>query len=164
MSAIAFTMLDTPIGPLLLAGRNGALQRIGLPSGKGSVAPRAEWGRDDGAFAAARAQLEVYFAGGLKRFDLALEPLGTPFQLSVWQALRTIPFGETLSYGALAARIGRPGSSRAVGAANGANPLPIVVPCHRVIGADGSLTGFGGGIEAKRWLLAHEGAGQGRLL
>ena len=98
----------------------------------------------------------AYFAGELTRFDLRLHLAGTAFQNAVWAALCDIPFGETVSYGALASRIGKPMASRAVGAANGANPLPIVVPCHRVIGADKSLTGFGGGIETKRFLLAHE--------
>jgi methylated-DNA-[protein]-cysteine S-methyltransferase len=108
--------------------------------------------------AAARAQLDAYFAGEITSFDLPLSPRGTPFQQRVWAALRDIPFGETTSYGELARRIGDPKAVRAVGAANGRNPLPLVVPCHRVIGADGSLVGFGGGMDRKRWLLQHEGA------
>jgi methylated-DNA-[protein]-cysteine S-methyltransferase len=104
------------------------------------------------------AQLGEYFAGARRSFRLQLEPQGTPFQLSVWRALREIPYGETLSYGGLARRLGHANGARAVGLANGSNPLPIIVPCHRVIGADGSLTGFGGGLYIKRALLALEGA------
>jgi methylated-DNA-[protein]-cysteine S-methyltransferase len=157
MSDIVFTTFDSPIGALLLAGSGARLARIGFPAGKGRVAPEAHWRRDDAAFAEARGQLAAYFAGRLTRFALELDPQGTAFQRAVWAALAEIPYGVTRSYGALAEAIGRPGSSRAVGAANGANPLPIVLPCHRVIGSNGSLTGFGGGIETKRWLLMHEG-------
>src|SRR5262249_46745434 len=114
------------------------------------------WLRDDAVFAGPRTQLTEYFGGGRAEFELPLLPEGTPFQRKVWNALCEIPYGETISYGELARRIGQPTAARAVGLANGSNPLPIVVPCHRVIGADGSLTGFGGGIERKRWLLAHE--------
>ncbi|MCC0805165.1 methylated-DNA--[protein]-cysteine S-methyltransferase [Methylobacterium sp. W2] len=151
-----YTVLDTPIGALLLAGADERLRCIGFPAGKGAVTPRADWHRDDAAFAEARRQLSAYFEGRLTRFDLARDPRGTPFQLAVWEELARIPPGETISYGELARRIGRPSASRAVGAANGANPLPIVVPCHRVIGAAGSLTGFAGGLDTKRWLLALE--------
>jgi methylated-DNA-[protein]-cysteine S-methyltransferase len=133
---------------------------IGFPSGKGAVTPGADWQRDDAAFGQARAQLGAYFAGRLTRFDLELAPRGTAFQRQVWQALTEIPPGTTIAYGELARRIGRPSASRAVGAANGANPLPIVVPCHRVIGASGALTGFAGGLDTKRFLLALE-RGQG---
>ena len=155
-----YTCLASPIGPLLIAGGGAALSAIGFPSGKGHIGPRDGWRRDDGLFVEARAQLSAYFAGELRDFDLVLNPTGTPFQLAVWQALRAIPYGATLSYGAIAARVGRPSASRAVGAANGANPIPIVVPCHRVIGSSGALTGFGGGIDTKRWLLAHEAGGR----
>ena len=110
------------------------------------------------AFAAVRRQLDAYFGGTLRRFDIPLAPRGTEFQLAVWEALTHIPYGETITYSDLAIRIGNPAAVRAVGAANGANPIPIVVPCHRVIGADGSLTGFGGGLPAKRALLELEGA------
>ena len=113
--------------------------------------------------AALRGQLAEYFAGDRQDFDLALAPVGTPFELAVWEALRRIPFGETRSYGEIAQEIGRPGAARAVGRANGANPIPIVVPCHRVIGSDGSLTGFGGGLAAKSRLLEIEGR-EGRRL
>ncbi|HEY3888967.1 MAG TPA: methylated-DNA--[protein]-cysteine S-methyltransferase [Caulobacteraceae bacterium] len=114
---------------------------------------------DAGGPSSARAALEAYFAGDLTALDgLEVETAGTPFQRTVWAALRRIPAGRTLSYGALAAQIGKPTAVRAVGLANGANPIGVVVPCHRVIGADGSLTGYGGGLRRKRWLLEHEGA------
>lgn len=154
--SLAYGYLDSPIGRLLVAGNRERLHRIGFPSGKRARHPEAGWRRDDRAFADAFAQLRAYFAGELTRFELPLQLAGTPFQNAVWTALRDIPFGETVSYGELAERLGRPTASRAVGAANGANPLPIVLPCHRVVGADGSLTGFGGGIETKRYLLRHE--------
>jgi methylated-DNA-[protein]-cysteine S-methyltransferase len=109
-----------------------------------------------------RAQLAEYFAGRRRDFDLPLAPAGTPFQQRVWQALRAIPYGRTESYGALAARLGQPGAGRAVGLANGQNPIAIVIPCHRVIGAGGALTGYGGGLERKRWLLALEASAAGR--
>ncbi|PIP01072.1 methylated-DNA--[protein]-cysteine S-methyltransferase [Pleomorphomonas carboxyditropha] len=164
MFDVVYTYLESPIGPLLLAGDGVRLSKVGFPTGKGRVAPHDEWRRDDGRFVEARAQLSAYFAGELRDFDLELMPVGTPFQLAVWRALTAIPYGATISYGELAARIGRPAASRAVGAANGANPIPIIVPCHRVIGASGALTGFGGGIDTKRWLLAHEqGGGPGDL-
>ena len=144
-----YTQISSPIGPLLLTGDGEAL--TGLYMGR---APEGR--RDDAAFAQAREQLDAYFAGELVRFSLPLATRGTEFQRRVWQALCEIPYGETTSYGALAARIGRPGACRAVGLANGRNPISIVIPCHRVIGSSGGLTGYGGGIERKRWLLAHE--------
>ena len=144
------------IGRHQLPGDPDGLSQISYPSGSRGQQPAAEWQRDDAALAAASAQLGEYFAGTRKVFSLPLRPAGTAFQLSVWAALREIPFGATISYGELARRIGHPSAARAVGAANGANPLPIVVPCHRVIGADNSLTGFGGGLATKRFLLAHE--------
>lgn len=156
MFDVVYTYLESPIGPLLLAGDGIRLSKVGFPNGKGRVAPHDHWRRDDDQFVEARAQLTAYFAGELRTFKLDLTPAGTPFQLAVWQALTAIPYGATLSYGELARRIDRPSASRAVGAANGANPIPIIVPCHRVIGASGALTGFGGGIDTKRWLLAHE--------
>jgi methylated-DNA-[protein]-cysteine S-methyltransferase len=160
MVNVVYTYLESPIGPLLLAGDGTRLSTVGFPTGKGRVAPRDGWQRDDDQFTKARAQLSAYFAGALRAFDLELMPAGSPFQLAVWQALTAIPYGATMSYGELAGRIGRPSASRAVGAANGANPIPIIVPCHRVIGASGALTGFGGGIDTKRWLLAHEAGGR----
>jgi methylated-DNA-[protein]-cysteine S-methyltransferase len=143
----------TPIGRLLLARDNRGLRRIAFPGERqfSDVAP--DWERAEEPFADAIAQLDLYFAGRLRRFDLDLAPEGTPFQRDVWSALVEIPYGRTVSYSELARRVGRPDATRAVGAANGRNPLPIVVPCHRVIGADGSLTGFGGGLAIKRRLL-----------
>jgi methylated-DNA-[protein]-cysteine S-methyltransferase len=151
------SQLDSPIGPLLLVGDDAGLRQIRFPEGDVPAAPEPGWTRDDRALAEARRQLEAWFAGELRDFELLLAPRGTPFQLEVWAALADIPWGETTTYGALAAQLGKPGSARAVGAANGANPLPIVLPCHRVVGADGGLTGFGGGLDRKRWLLRHEG-------
>jgi methylated-DNA-[protein]-cysteine S-methyltransferase len=154
---LSYSYLDTPIGPLLLVGDDAGLRGVqfaGLPS---APAPPLAWTGDDAPFAAARSQLTQYFAGERAAFDLALAPTGTPFQLAAWAELRRIPYGEPASYREIAERLGRPTATRAVGAANGANPLPVVVPCHRVIGSDGSLTGFGGGLERKVWLLAHEG-------
>ncbi|HET7557874.1 MAG TPA: methylated-DNA--[protein]-cysteine S-methyltransferase [Rhodanobacteraceae bacterium] len=148
--------LESPIGPLLLVADEGGLTYIGLPRrGTAQAAP------DDARHApaklrAARHQFDEYFSGTRHAFDLPLHPHGTPFQLEVWGALLAIPYGETTSYAVIAQRIGRPNAVRAVGAANGANPLSIIVPCHRVIGSDGDLTGYGGGLPAKRWLLAHE--------
>ncbi|MCG8355872.1 MAG: methylated-DNA--[protein]-cysteine S-methyltransferase [Kiloniellales bacterium] len=153
---------DSPVGRLLLAGDEAGLRLIGFPSGKGSRKAEPDWQRDDTRFADVVRQLEAYFAGDLKRFDLELAPRGTAFQLSVWRALQEIPYGATTSYGALAKTLGRPKASRAVGTANGSNPLPIVVPCHRVIGSSGKLTGFGGGIEVKAALLDLE-KGERRL-
>ncbi|MEP7362338.1 MAG: methylated-DNA--[protein]-cysteine S-methyltransferase [Acidobacteriota bacterium] len=153
-----FLFHPSPIGELLLAGDGAALSLIGFPAGKGHRAPREDWVEDPAAFSDARRQLDDYFEGKLRQFDIPLAPRGTEFQLAVWEALTCIPFGETIAYRDLAIRIGNPTAVRAVGAANGANPIPIVVPCHRVIGADGSLTGFGGGLDTKRWLLRHEGA------
>src|SRR5882672_9654559 len=156
MTTTVYSLLESPIGELLLTGDGESVTGIWMQS------HRAEWKRtktlrrDDGAFAAARGQLIEYFAGARTEFDFPLAPEGTGFQRKVWNALCNIPYGETISYGELARRIGQPSAARAVGLVNGSNPLPIVVPCHRVIGADGSMTGFGGGIERKRWLLAHE--------
>ena len=153
---LAYGTFDSPVGPLLVAGNAKGLHLIRFPSESRAKPPPAHWRRDDRHFADAFRQLAAYFAGDLTRFDLPLYFAGTAFQNEVWAALRDIPFGETVSYGALASRIGRPTASRAVGGANGANPLPIVVPCHRVIGSDKSLTGFGGGNEIKKFLLDHE--------
>ncbi len=154
-----YTLMDSPVGRLLLAGDGDGLGLISFPGGSKARSPEPGWRADPAPFRAAIDQLTAYFAGTVTDFDLRLAPRGTPFQLRVWQALRAIPYGETISYGELARRVGRPEAARAVGAANGANPLPIVVPCHRVIGANGKLTGFGGGLETKAALLALEGAG-----
>jgi methylated-DNA-[protein]-cysteine S-methyltransferase len=150
--------IDTPIGSLLLAGSARGLSCVGFQAGPRATRPQPHWVRSAEPFGAAASQLAAYFAGSLRMFHLVLAPQGTPFQLAVWGALQQIPYGETLSYGELARGLGHPQGARAVGLANGANPLPIIVPCHRVIGADGSLTGFGGGLPIKRALLALEGA------
>lgn len=148
----------SPLGPLLLVGDASGLWKIGFPEGKGKVEPSADWVESTSGLETARQQLDEYFAGDRQTFDLKLKPQGTDFQLQVLAALQTIPFGNTASYADVAEQIGRPKAVRAVGAANGRNPLPIVIPCHRVIGANGSLTGFGGGMEAKSYLLTLEGA------
>ncbi len=147
-----YDSFDTPIGMLTLVAGDRGLQRIIF-----GHAAQADWRHDPDALAEAREQLQDYFDGHRRHFDLRLAPHGTLFQLSVWRSLGEIPFGQTRSYGEIAGAIGRPRAVRAVGAANGRNPLPIVLPCHRVIGSDGSLTGYAGGLEIKRCLLAHEG-------
>ncbi|MBD3646009.1 MAG: methylated-DNA--[protein]-cysteine S-methyltransferase [Pseudomonadales bacterium] len=151
-----YTFRESPVGELLLAGDKDGLKIIGFPTGKGRVHPERDWIRKDEFFQDAARQLDEYFAGERTRFELDLCPHGTDFQLQVLDALTRIPYGETRSYRDIAETIGKPKAVRAVGAANGRNPLPIVIPCHRVIGADGSLTGFGGGMEAKRFLLELE--------
>lgn len=154
------TLIDSPVGPMLLSADDAGLHEIRFcdPDAPPPTVT-ANGGGGEAVLAETERQLRAYFAGESESFDLPLAPAGTPFQLAVWRALRDIPFGRTESYGELARRIGRPRAVRAVGAANGANPLPIVVPCHRVIGADGSLTGYGGGLDVKRALLELEGAG-----
>lgn len=151
-----YRYMASPLGKLLLSGDDSGLKRIGFPSGKGRVEPGEDWQLDKDCFADVERQLGEYFAGRRRSFDLVLCPCGTDFQLSVLDALLDIPCGETRSYGDIARGIGKPRAVRAVGAANGRNPLPIVIPCHRVIGADGSLTGFGGGLAAKTFLLELE--------
>jgi methylated-DNA-[protein]-cysteine S-methyltransferase len=148
----------SPVGELLLTAEGEGLTGVYFEIHRHGPGDRAGWRRGDvgGTLAAARAQLAAYFAGELTAFDLPLAPRGSAFQQQVWRLLRDIPYGATTTYGELARRLGDPRATRAVGAANGRNPLSVVVPCHRVVGADGSLTGFGGGVERKRWLLAHE--------
>lgn len=167
MNATRWTMTDSPIGPLLLTADDGGLTRLYMEVRRhGPDEVQAQWRRDDSAFTEARRQLDEYFAGERTEFDLPLNPAGTPFQLTVWKALKTIPYGEIRSYGEIAEQIGRPGAARAVGLANGRNPISIVVPCHRVIGASGALTGYGGGLERKQYLLDLEtrvSAGQATL-
>jgi methylated-DNA-[protein]-cysteine S-methyltransferase len=157
-STRCYCTVSSPIGDLLLTCDGEALTglHMALRAGKPAPRPQPEWRRDDSAFRPIRSQLDAFFAGELRVFNLALRMAGTPFQRLVWQGLLTIPFGATMSYAELARRIGHPGSARAVGAANGRNPIGIVVPCHRVIGADGTLTGYGGGLDRKQWLLEHE--------
>jgi methylated-DNA-[protein]-cysteine S-methyltransferase len=162
---IRFLTLPSPIGPLTIAATDRGLAALYMASEKHgqSASERSTWVRDDTApgpaspiLARCRDQLTAYFQGQLRTFDLPLDPTGTDFQQRVWRELRRIPFGATSTYGALARQLGNPGASRAVGSANGHNPISIVVPCHRVVGSDGSLTGYGGGLERKKWLLAHE--------
>jgi methylated-DNA-[protein]-cysteine S-methyltransferase len=148
-----YDYLESPIGRIALVGDGDALAQIGLPDSRKPLAIAADWRRDGAPFAEARRQFEAYFNGDLTEFELALAPRGSDFQCRVWSALCDIPYGITISYGELAQRIGNPNASRAVGLANGANPLAIVVPCHRVIGANGSLTGYGGGLPTKKFLL-----------
>jgi methylated-DNA-[protein]-cysteine S-methyltransferase len=151
-----YDTIPSPLGPLVLVGSTEALTHVGLPHSKKPMTIPEHWRHDAQRFIEERKQFSAFFKGELTRFDLPLEPHGTAFQLTVWKALSDIPYGETINYAELARRIGNPKASRAVGLANGANPLAIVIPCHRVIGADGSLTGYGGGLEAKQFLLAFE--------
>ena len=151
-----YCYVDTPIGELLLAGEDDALSMIGFPKGSMRRDPEPDWIYNEKPLANARKQLDEYFKGARKDFDLPLKLGGTEFQVSVLKALQNIPYGETVSYGEIAKRIGRPKAVRAVGAANGRNPIPIVVPCHRVIGSGGDLTGFGGGLDTKEALLRLE--------
>ena len=155
-TTMRYTYVPSPLGDLLVTRDDIGITGLYLPTGKHVVTPRDGWTRDDDAFGDVRAQLAQYFAGERREFSVPLHASGTPFQKRVWSALCEIPYGETASYGATAAAIGAPTASRAVGLANGQNPISIVVPCHRVIGAGGALTGYGGGLEAKQWLLAHE--------
>ena len=151
-----YTECDSPVGRLRLAGDGHALTLLDLPSGRSMRQPDPAWQRDAAPFAEALRQLRAYFAGDLHTFSLALAPAGTPFQRRVWDALLEIPYGATASYRDIAIAIGKPSAVRAVGLANGRNPIPIIIPCHRVIGSDGSLTGYGGGLDVKRFLLELE--------
>jgi len=151
-----YCYVDTPIGELLLAGEEDALTMIGFPKGSMRRKPEPEWIYNEKPLAEASRQLHEYFDGERRTFDLPLRLGGTEFQVSVLEALQEIPYGETTSYGEIARRIGRPKAVRAVGAANGRNPIPIIVPCHRVIGSTGDLTGFGGGLDTKEALLRLE--------
>jgi methylated-DNA-[protein]-cysteine S-methyltransferase len=156
----AWSVYESPIGPLTLLGGDGLLTAIHFP---GRVGRLGDDGRDDRAFAAAVRQLDEYFAGERSEFALEVRLDGTEFERAVWRELRRIPYGETTSYGAIARAIGRPEEARDVGTAVGRTPVPIVVPCHRVVGSDGALTGYGGGLDRKRALLDLE-AGQLALL
>jgi methylated-DNA-[protein]-cysteine S-methyltransferase len=153
---LSYTYLESPIGTLLLAGNAEGLQQILFSTDGRPANPNPEWQEDPSSLDEAMRQLKAYFAGELENFDLPLSPQGTPFQQRVWGELQKIPYGETISYGELARRIGNPKASRAVGLANGSNPISIVIPCHRVIGANGKLTGYGGGLPIKEKLLALE--------
>lgn len=148
-----FTRVESPIGTLLLVGSDGALTGLYVDNHRGAAIVEADWIEDDRPFHKAAQQLDEYFAGKRTEFDLALCPHGTEFQLAVWGALQEIPYGETVSYGDIARRVGRPKGSRAVGQANGRNPISIIIPCHRVIDSSGGLGGYGWGPERKTWLL-----------
>jgi methylated-DNA-[protein]-cysteine S-methyltransferase len=162
----SFTRFSSPVGELVLTATDAGLTGIYFPTSRHGPPPleRDDWVEDDGrgpgsaVLARTRRHLEEYFAGKRTTFDVALAAHGTDFEHRVWGALQAIPYGTTLSYGELARRLGDARATRAVGAANGKNPIPIIVPCHRVVGSRGELTGFGGGIDCKRWLLEHEGA------
>jgi methylated-DNA-[protein]-cysteine S-methyltransferase len=156
MNEVSYTRIDSPVGKLLLAADAQGLRQVNFESSKRAAPVRPEWKESKTPFAEVIRQLRAYFSGELKQFDLPLAPEGTEFQLRVWNSLRTIPYGETVSYAQLAQKIGNPQAVRAVGLANGCNPIPIIIPCHRVIGSDGSLTGFGGGLPNKQKLLALE--------
>lgn len=160
-----YSRLLTPVGELILTASDTALTGVYFPTSRRGSAPthHAEWIESNGKgpagemLARTAQQLTEYFAGQRTTFELPLEALGSPFEHRVWNALRTIPYGTTTTYGELARRLGDVKATRAVGSANGANPIPIIVPCHRVVGSKGELTGFGGGLDRKRWLLEHEG-------
>ena len=165
METTYYTIFDSPVGELMLVGHADALTAIEFGGGRRSGGPKPDWVRSDKPFREAIRQLKSYFAGKRTSFDLRLSPAGTEFQRQTWDALLEIPYGETRSYAQIAQRIGRPKAVRAVGAANGSNPISIVVPCHRVVGSNGDLTGFGGGLDVKRKLLSLEGGlPQPRLL
>jgi methylated-DNA-[protein]-cysteine S-methyltransferase len=157
---ILWSVMPSPLGELLLSAAGSDLIGVHFPGQRHDRPVQPDWQRDDRAeiLATTQAQLDEYFGQRRQRFDLRLQPRGTPFQQSVWAALLEVPFGRTTSYGAIAARIGRPRAVRAVGAAVGANPIGIIVPCHRIVGTDGSLTGYAGGLDRKIRLLELEGA------
>ena len=155
--ATSYFQIESPVGPLLLVADDSGLRRIEFLNGKRATRiVHPSWQHDASCFKDCIAQLHAYFAGELQSFQLPLAPEGTAFQQNVWRHLCEIPYGETISYGELARRIGNPNASRAVGLANGTNPIPIVIPCHRVIGSNGKLTGYGGGLPVKEKLLALE--------
>jgi methylated-DNA-[protein]-cysteine S-methyltransferase len=151
-----YAVVRTPIGDLVIWGEDQTLMGLGFADSPKSARLDPSWPRDDAAFPTVSEQLEAYFAGQLRRFDLKLATGGTRFQRRLWDALQEIPYGATRTYGALAAELGEPRAVRAIGAANGRNPVSIVIPCHRVVGSDGSLTGYGGRLPRKQWLLEHE--------
>lgn len=155
MTTLCYRTMDSPVGLLTLAGRAGKLMHLRMVD-QTYEPSREGWESDDNAFPEAVEQLSEYFAGDRTEFDLELDMIGTQFQRRVWDALQTIPYGQTCSYGEIARQIGSPSAFRAVGLANGHNPIGIIVPCHRVIGANGSLTGYGGGLDRKRTLLELE--------
>lgn len=157
--ALTYCCIDSPIGELLLLGVGSRLCGLYMQQGDRPMRQDPRWTASKASFAGARRQLDQYFSGRRQRFELDLELHGTSFQRAVWAALQRIPYGQTTTYGELARRIGRPRAVRAVGLANGRNPVSVIVPCHRVIGADGTLTGYGGGLQRKRLLLDLEAQG-----
>jgi methylated-DNA-[protein]-cysteine S-methyltransferase len=157
IKTIWYAHYKSPFGAMLLASDEIGLRAINFAEGRRPVRPRSDWLEDRAPFTETIRQLDGYFEGKLKTFTLPLSLEGSEFQLGVWKALIAIPYGETISYGQLACRVGKPKAARAVGLANGSNPIPIIVPCHRVIGSDGSLTGYGGGLPIKKALLSLEG-------
>lgn len=156
MEQMYYTYVDSPAGKLMVAGTRATLKFLSFPTGKPNKTPAADWIENGQPLKTALVQLSDYFAGKRQSFDLSLTPEGSAFQKRVWHALLKIPYGHTTSYGEIAQSIGRPKASRAVGAANGKNPIAIIIPCHRVIGKSGDLTGFGGGLEVKKQLLSLE--------
>jgi methylated-DNA-[protein]-cysteine S-methyltransferase len=157
---IVFTVMESPLGEILLAGNEQGLTHVSFQAGKSFLAPEPDWQQDDEMWKTAVSQLTAYFAGELQNFDLPLAPKGTPFQQAVWAYLQTIPYGRTTTYGTIAQELGNPKSTRAVGAANGRNPIAIIIPCHRVIGSNGKLTGYAGGLPIKEALLGLERNGR----
>lgn len=153
---IYYSLMPSPVGELMLVADGDRLTGLYMQKHLHWSGLQPDWRRDDKRLRQARTQLRAYFAEELRQFELPLQPQGTEFQQRVWSELLNIPYGDTISYGELALRIGQPTASRAVGLANGRNPISIIVPCHRVVGANGSLTGYGGGLARKRWLLDHE--------
>lgn len=156
MNDVLTSTISSPVGPLTMIARDGVLTNVSMHEQRHTAPPPSDAVTDDAWFKDVADQFDAYFAGELLNFDVDVSLLGTPFQRDVWSRLREIPYGATISYGELAKRVGNPNGSRAVGLANGRNPVAIIVPCHRVIGANGSLTGYGGGLERKTWLLEHE--------
>lgn len=161
--SVQYRVIESPIGPLLLAGDAEGVRFLLFSKGRAVAVPAPDWRSDAGLLKEPARQLVAYFKGTLRQFDIPVAPEGTPFQRSVWAALQQIPYGETISYGELARRLGNPKAVRAVGLANGSNPVAIIIPCHRVIGSNGSLVGYGGGLATKQALLALE-RGQRTLL
>ena len=160
---IQFCYHESPIGPLLLSGMEDCLHALSFPVDGEATPADIAWRENPDSFADARRELDAYFEKKLERFTVSYLLRGSQFQLSVWRALSSIPYGSVVSYGEIAKRVGKPKGAQAVGMANHANPLPIIIPCHRVIGADGSMVGFGGGIDLKLWLLSHEGITPGQI-
>jgi len=155
-----YDLVSTPLGPVMVAGDPTGVKLITFMKGDGERRPESSWKRDPGALRRASNEIRAYFAGELEEFEMKLSLEGTPFQKRVWKAVARVPYGKTASYGQIARRLGKPDACRAVGAANGSNPIPIVIPCHRIIGSTGKLTGYGGGLWIKEALLKLENGGR----